>query len=58
MPSSSGPTGFTSPAIVVASPRLIDAVAASLAIASLSLGLMVTLTMLSGKLGAGVLIPA
>jgi hypothetical protein len=35
-----------------------DAVAASLAIASLSLCLMVTLTVLSSKLGAGVLVPA
>jgi len=58
MPRSLDPTGFTSPAIVVASPRLMDAVAASLAIASLSLCLMVTLTMLSSKLGAGVLVPA
>jgi hypothetical protein len=58
MPRSSGPAGFTNPAVAVASPRLIDAVAASLAIASLSLCLMVTLTMLSSKLGAGVLIPA
>jgi hypothetical protein len=58
MPRSSGPAGFTSPAVVVASPRLMDAVAASLAIASLSLCLMVTLTVLSSKLGAGVLVPA
>jgi hypothetical protein len=35
-----------------------DAVAASLAIASLSLCLIVTLTVLSNKLGAGVPIPA
>jgi len=35
---------------------LIDAVAASLAIASLSLCLMVTLTVLSSKIGAGIAI--
>jgi hypothetical protein len=50
--------GFTSPAVAVASPRLMDAVAAALAIASLSLCLMVTLTVLSSKIGAGVPIPA
>ena len=49
--------GFTSPAVAVASPRLMDAVAASLAIASLSLCLMVTLTVLSSKIGAGMAIP-
>jgi hypothetical protein len=42
----------------VASKRLLDAVAASLAIASLSLCLMVTLTVLSSKLGAALPIPA
>jgi hypothetical protein len=42
----------------VASPRLLDAVAASLAIASLSLCLIVTLTVLSHKIGAGVALPA
>jgi len=55
---SSGVTGFTSPAAAVASTRLRDAVAASLAIASLSLCLMVTLTVLSSKLGAGMPFPA
>ena len=50
--------GFTSPAAAVASPRLRDAVAASLAIASLSLCLMVTLTVLANKIGAGLPIPA
>jgi hypothetical protein len=50
--------GFTSPAVAVASPRLMDAVAAALAIASLSLCLMVTLTVLSSKVGAGLPIPA
>jgi hypothetical protein len=42
----------------VASPRLRDAVAASLAIASLSLCLIVTITVLSSKLGAAMPIPA
>jgi hypothetical protein len=58
MTRSSGPAGFNSPAVAVASTRLMDAVAASLAIASLSLCLIVTLTVLSNKLGAGVPIPA
>jgi hypothetical protein len=53
-----GPAGFTSPAVAVASNRLRDAVAASLAIASLSLCVMVTLTVLSGKLGTGLPVPA
>ncbi|MGA7715062.1 MAG: hypothetical protein WCB33_03875 [Bradyrhizobium sp.] len=50
--------GFTGPATAVASPRLRDAVAASLAIASLSLCLMVTFAVLSSKLGSGMPIPA
>jgi len=54
----SGTAGFTSPAVAVASPRLRDAVAASLAIASLSLCLIVTITVLSSKLGAAMSIPA
>ena len=58
MTRSSGAAGFNCPAIAVASPRLLDAVAASLAIASLSLCLMVTLTVLSNKLGAGLPLPA
>jgi N-acetylmuramic acid 6-phosphate (MurNAc-6-P) etherase len=53
----SGPVGFTSPEVAAASTRLRGAVAASLAIASLSLCLMVTLTVLSSKLGAGMPIP-
>ena len=57
MTRSSGPSGFNSPARAVASTRLRDAVAASLAIASLSLCLMVTLAMLSGKFGLGVPFP-
>jgi hypothetical protein len=58
MTRSSGPAGFTNPAVAVASTRLMDAVAASLAIASLSLCLMVTLIVLSSKLGTGVPLPA
>jgi len=54
----SGPAGFSSPALAVASTRLTDAAAASLAIGSLSLCLMVTFAVLSSKLGAGVPIPA
>jgi hypothetical protein len=58
MTRSSGTAGFSSPAVAVASPRLRDAVAAALAIASVSLCLMVTLTVLSNKLGAGLPLPA
>jgi hypothetical protein len=58
MTRSSGPAGFFNPGVAVASIRLREAVAASLAIASLSLCLMVTLTVLSSKLGAGLPIPA
>jgi hypothetical protein len=58
MTRSIGPAGFTGPAVAVASTRLRGAVAASLAIASLSLCLMVTLTVLSNKFGAGMPIPA
>jgi hypothetical protein len=58
MPRSYGPAGFTSPAGAVASTRLRDAVAASLAIASLSLCMMVALAVLSSKLGSGMPIPA
>jgi hypothetical protein len=54
----SSPAGFTSPAAADASSRLRDAVAVSLAIASLSLCLMVTLAVLSSKLGAAMPIPA
>jgi hypothetical protein len=46
-----GAAGFTNPTVAVASPRLRSAVAASLAIASLSLCLIVTITVLSSKLG-------
>jgi hypothetical protein len=55
---SSGAVGFSCPAVVVASAGLGDAVAASLAIASLSLCLIVTITVLSSKLGAVMPIPA
>jgi hypothetical protein len=58
MTRSSGATGFSCRAVAVASPRLSDAVAASLAIASLSLCLIVTLTVLSSKLGTGMPFPA
>jgi hypothetical protein len=58
MTRSSGAAGFNSPTAAVASIRLMDAVAASLAIASLSLCLIVTITVLSSTLGAVVPIPA
>jgi hypothetical protein len=58
MTRSSGPAGFSGPAMAVASSKLRHAVAASLAIASLSLCLIVTLTVLANKLGAGIPIPA
>ena len=57
MTRSLGPAGFSGPAMAIASTRLRDAVAASLAVASLSLCLMVTLAMLSSKLGAAMPIP-
>ena len=46
---SPGAAGFSGRSAPAASPRLTDAVAASLAIGSLSLGLIVALTMLSIK---------
>jgi hypothetical protein len=55
---SPGATGFDSPSAPVASSRLIDAVAASLAIGSLSLCLVVTLTVLSIKVAMAMPIPA
>ena len=58
MARSSGAAGFTSPAVAVASPRLMDAVVASLAVASLSLCLIVTITVLSSKLATVMPIPA
>jgi len=58
MTRSSGTAGFSCPAAAVASPRLRHAVAVSLAIASASLCLVVTLIVLSNKLGAGLPLPA
>jgi hypothetical protein len=55
---SPGATGFDSPSAPVASSRLNDAVAASLAIGSLSLCLVVTLTVLSIKVAMAMPIPA
>jgi hypothetical protein len=55
---SSGAWGFGGRAAPVASSRLIDAVAASLAIGSLSLCLIVTLTVLSIKVSMAMPIPA
>jgi hypothetical protein len=45
----SGPAGFPGPPATVSSSRLANAVAASLAVAALSLCLIVTLTVLSTK---------
>jgi hypothetical protein len=50
--------GFVRPFAPVASSRLTDAVAASLAIGSLSLCLIVTLTVLSIKVAMAMPIPA
>jgi len=55
---SEGAAGFDSHAAPIASPRLTDAVAASLAIGSLSLGLIVSLTLISIKTGIAMPIPA
>jgi hypothetical protein len=52
-----GETGFDSPSVPVASSRLIDAVVASLAIGSLSLCLIVTLTVLSIRVSMAMPIP-
>jgi hypothetical protein len=54
---SSGATGFNSRSTRTASSRLIDAVAASLAIGSLSLCLIVTLTVLSIKVSMAMPLP-
>jgi hypothetical protein len=53
-----GASGFEGRSAPVASSRLIDAVAASLALGSLSLCLIVTLTVFSIKVGMAVPIPA
>ena len=55
---SPGATGFNGRSAPVASSRLTDAVAASLAIGSLSLCLIVTLTVLSIKVSIAMPIPA
>jgi hypothetical protein len=55
---SSGAAGFDRPSPPVASSRLTDAVAASLAIGSVSLCLVVTLTLLSVKVAMAMPIPA
>jgi hypothetical protein len=55
---SPGAVGFNGRSAPVASPRLIDAVAASLAIGSLSLCLIVSLTVLSMRVGMAMPIPA
>ncbi|MGB9116001.1 hypothetical protein [Bradyrhizobium sp.] len=54
----SGAAGFSGRSAPVASSRLTDAVAASLAIGSLSLCLIVTLTVLSIKISMAMPIPA
>jgi hypothetical protein len=55
---SPGAAGFDCPPAPVASSRLTDAVAASLAIGSLSLCLIVTLTVLSIRVAVAMPIPA
>jgi hypothetical protein len=55
---SSGAGGFEGHSVPVASPRLIDAVATALAIGSLSLCLIVTLTVFSIKVSMAMPIPA
>ncbi len=55
---SQGAAGFNSHSAPVASSRLTDAVAASLAIGSLSLCLIVALTVLSIKVSMAMPIPA
>ena len=54
----SGAAGFYGRAAPVASPRLMDAVAALLAIGALSLCLIVALTVLANKIGMAISIPA
>jgi len=53
-----GPAGFTRRCTPIASSRLTDAVAATLAIGSLSLCLVVALTLVSIKLSMAMPIPA
>lgn len=58
MKRSPGAAGFNGRSTPVASTRLMDAVAATLAIGSLSLCLIVTLTVLSIKVSLAMPIPA
>ena len=58
MTRSPGAAGFGSRSAPVASPRLRNAVAASLAIGSLSLWLIVTLTVLSIEVAMAMPVPA
>jgi hypothetical protein len=58
MSESSGEPGFASRSAPVASSRLINAVAASLALGGLSLCLVVTLTLVSIKVSMAMPIPA
>jgi hypothetical protein len=51
-------SGFDSPSVPVASSRLADAVAATLALGSISLCLIVTITVLSIKVSMAMPIPA
>jgi len=53
-----GATGFGGRSAPAASPRLIDAVAAALALGSLSLCLIVALTVLSIRVSMAIPIPA
>ncbi|HLX15798.1 MAG TPA: hypothetical protein VKS24_11410 [Bradyrhizobium sp.] len=53
-----GATGFSGRSAPVASTRLIDAVAASLAFGSLSLCVIVTLAVLSIRVGMAMPVPA
>ena len=58
MTSSPGPTGFGGRSAPAASSRLTDAVAATLAIGSLSLCLIVAVTVLSIRISMAMPIPA
>jgi len=58
MKRSSGAAGFNGRSAPVASTRLMDAVAATLAIGSLSLCLIVTITVLSIKVSMAMPLPA
>ncbi|MGA2289180.1 hypothetical protein [Bradyrhizobium sp.] len=58
MKRSLGGTGFNSRSTPVASSRMADAVAATLAVGALSLCVIVTLTMLSIKISMAMPIPA